>query len=75
MKNLSETGKLMLLTAAVENVKDKLTFYRDLNRKTGKISEILNLIDEFKKYNVSCNTLNDTVTDDTYLNKKLSDIR
>lgn len=74
MKNLNETGKLMLLTAAVENVKGKLTFYKNLNKKTGEISELLKLIDEFKKYNVSFSILNDTVTDDKYLNTKLSDI-
>ena len=73
-KNLTETGKFMLITAAIENVKNELSFYKDLHNKSGDIFELLGLIDEFKKYNISCEKLNDIVTEDTYLNKKLSEI-
>lgn len=73
-KPLTECGKIMLLTSAVSKCADKLQYYTSLKEKSGEISRLLSLIDEFAKYNVSVESISKIETEDSFFNKKLHDI-
>lgn len=73
-KPLTECGKIMLLTSAISKCLDKLLYYTSLKNKTGEISRLLSLIDEFAKYNVSSEILNSVQTEDSFFDRKLHDI-
>jgi len=74
VKNLTECGKIMLLTSAVSKCANELLYYTSIKEKSGEISRLLSLIDEFGKYNVSADILNSVQTEDSYFNRKLHDI-
>lgn len=71
---LNDCGKIMMLTSVVNKIKSQLKFYTNLIERPGEIARILSLIDEFSKYNISYDQLQLLNTEDSYLNKKLSDI-
>ena len=73
-KQLTECGKIMLLTAAISNKAKELLLYKSLREKNGEIIKVLSLIDEFGKYGVTYSQLNSINTEDSYLNRKLHDI-
>ena len=73
-KQLTECGKIMLLTAAVSNKANDMLFYKSLRDKNGEITKVLSLIDEFGKYGITHSQLSNINTDDMYLNRKLHDI-
>ena len=73
-KQLTECGKIMLLTAAVSNKANDMLFYKSLRDKNGEITKVLSLIDEFGKYGITYSQLSNINTDDMYLNRKLHDI-
>lgn len=74
-KPLTESGKIMMLTAACAKLSRKLEYFTSLSERPAEIARVLSLIEEFGKYGVNKERLDSAETGDSYLDRKLSDIK
>jgi len=77
---LNPSGRIMLLTYVMKQIKDELSYYSEFNEKPAEITKLLGLIDEFGRYEVTSDKLRDIINDtinknvNENFNKKLSDL-
>jgi len=73
---ISDTGKSMLMTKAMGDVKDELNLFKSVAGKPGFIDMAKNLADEMKRYNMDMDELRKTIGEsgDKELTQKFSDI-
>lgn len=73
---ISDTGKSMLMTKAIGDVKDDLNLFKAVAGKPGFIDMAKNLMDEMKRYNMDMEELRKTIEEsgDKELTQKFSDI-
>ncbi len=72
---LNESGKIMMLTSACSKLKDKLQYFKSVADKPSQASRMLSLIEEFGKYGVTGAVIDNIKTGDSYLERKLGDIK
>lgn len=74
---VTETGKTMLMTRALYNIKDKLVYFKRVSDNTGFIELARDLIDEMKKFDIDISEFVKVIEDldDIELIQKLKDIK
>ena len=77
IKPISDTKKILLMNAAIENVKDKLNLYNKNSSDINTIELILSTIMDFKSEKISDEDLEKIInsTKKSYLKQKISDIK
>lgn len=74
---IQPAGKSMLLYKIIEDLKDELKVFTKPAKQIGFVNNILEIISEFKRYNVTVEELNEMklgMSDNDFLYNKLSDI-
>ena len=77
IKPISDTKKILLMNAAIENVKDKLNLYSKNSNDLNTVELILSTIMDFKSEKISDDDLQKIInsTDKSYLKQKISEIQ
>lgn len=75
--HIQSSGKTMLLYKVVDELKDELKIYSTAAKQTGFVNTLLEIVSEFKKYNVTPETLyelKDGIDENSFLYNKISDL-
>lgn len=75
-KRMNDAGKNMLIYKVLDETSDKLKFFYKASKQQGFVDILSELITEFKKYNVTPNVINESLSkiEDLELKNKLEDI-